>query len=89
MKFEHSSNREGADFEPENALCLLDRHGFEFLLFIEPVAAQEVGQVLREGRTRHDHVASGIDGLSLEVALQVREEADNRGSLLELGAVAS
>ncbi|ACO33938.1 hypothetical protein ACP_2004 [Acidobacterium capsulatum ATCC 51196] len=40
---------------------------------------------MREGAAGHDGVAAGLDGLGLEVALDVGEEADDRGSALELG----
>jgi hypothetical protein len=43
-----------------------------FELFVEAVAAQQVGQVLRESGAWHDHVAACFEGLDLEVALEVR-----------------
>jgi hypothetical protein len=53
-------------------------------LFVRAVAAQQVGQVLREGSARHHGVASRFHGLGLQVALQVREEADDGRALLQL-----
>jgi len=55
-----------------------------FFLF-HTVAAEEIGQVLREGGARHDRVATGFDGLGLEISLQMRQEADDGGVALELG----
>src|SRR6266702_2730053 len=51
---------------------------------MQAVAAQQVGQVLREGGARHDCVASSFDSLGLQIALQVREEADDRCALFQL-----
>ncbi len=56
-----------------------------FLFVVEAVAAEQVGQVLREGCARHHRVAAGLDCLGLQIALEVREEADDGGALLELG----
>ena len=50
------------------------------------VAAQDVGQVLRKCGTRHHHVAAGFLGLHLQIALNVRDEADDGCGLLELRA---
>ena len=50
----------------------------------DAVAAQQVGQVLGEGGAGHNSVASRLDGLDAQVVLQVGEEADDGGALLEL-----
>src|SRR5579859_7679179 len=47
------------------------------------VAAKQLRQVLREGRARHYRVASRLLRLKLEVALHVRDEAQDGSSLLE------
>ena len=54
-------------------------------LFFEAVATEEVGQVLREGGARHHGVAAYFHRLGLEIALDVGEEADDGGALLQLG----
>ena len=56
-----------------------------FFVFLEAVTAEEVGEVLGEGGAGHDGVASGLDGLEAQLVLQVGEEADDGGALLELG----
>ena len=38
-----------------------------------------------KGGAGHDHVAARFDGFGFEIALEMREEADDRGALLELG----
>src|SRR5581483_328621 len=48
------------------------------------VAPQQRRQILREGRTRHHHIAASFLRLHLQVALHVRDEADDVGSLLQL-----
>src|ERR1700721_1247752 len=53
------------------AVCL----GFYcFDLGVESVTAQQVWQVLGEGRTRHHHVTARFHGLRLQVTLQMREK---------------
>ena len=51
-----------------------------FFFLFEAVAPQEVGEVLREGGARHDGIAPGLDGLGLQVALDVAQEADDGGA---------
>ena len=46
-------------------------------VFRRAVAAEQLWQILRESRARDHHVGSGFHGLDLEVALHVREEADD------------
>jgi hypothetical protein len=48
-----------------------------FELGIESVTAQQVWQVLGEGRTRHHHVTARFHRLRLQVTLQMREKADH------------
>ena len=48
------------------------------------VAAQDLRQVLRKRRARHHHVASGFLRLHLQLALHVRDEANDVGRLLQL-----
>jgi hypothetical protein len=48
-----------------------------FDLCVESVAAQKVGQVLRESGARHHHVTAGLHGLRLQVTLQMREETNH------------
>ena len=55
-----------------------------FFLF-HAVATKEIGQVLREGSTRHHCVATRFDGFGLEVSLQMRKETDDRGVSLQFG----
>src|SRR5581483_11114472 len=47
------------------------------------VAAQQLRQVGTEGGARHDHVAASFLRLQLQVALHVRDEADDVGVLLQ------
>ena len=49
-----------------------------FFFFFHTVAAQKIRQALREGRARHHHVASRFNGLHLQVALEMVQEADDR-----------
>src|ERR1700719_1398220 len=51
------------------------------LVFRGAVAAQQLGQVLGEGGARQYHVASHFVRLLLQVALHVRQEADDRSLL--------
>ena len=60
---------------------LVEVHLF-FLL--DPVSAEEVGKILREGRAGHDGIAAGFDGLCLQVSLKVGEETDDGGAALQL-----
>src|SRR5579863_1562803 len=53
------------------------------LFFRRAVAAQQLGEVLRERGAGQDHIASHFVGLLLEVSLHVREEADDRSSLFQ------
>src|SRR5271169_450463 len=46
--------------------------------------AQQLRQVLRKRRTRQHHVASDFVRLLLQVSLHVRQEADDRRTLLQL-----
>ena len=48
------------------------------------MAAQQLRQILRERRARQYHVAAHFMRLLLQVTLHVREEADDRSSLLQL-----
>ena len=41
------------------------------------MAAQQLRQVLRKGRARQNHVASHFVSLLLQIALHMREEADD------------
>src|SRR5208283_5172795 len=54
------------------------------LVFRSAVAAQKLGQVLGEGGTRQNHVASHFVSFLLQIALHMREKSNDRGSLLEL-----
>jgi len=51
---------------------------------LHAVAAQQVGQILREGGARDYCIATCLDRFGLQLSLQVREEADDRGALLQL-----
>jgi len=53
-------------------------------LFGSAVAAEEGGQVLGEGGARHYAVAAGFLGLHLQVALHVRDKAEDRSSFFQL-----
>src|ERR1700739_2138200 len=63
----------------------LDRLALVFCFFDGAVAAQETGQVLREGGAWHHRIATGLYSLALQLALDVREQADDRSPALELG----
>src|ERR1700761_4507033 len=63
----------------------LDRLALVLCFFDGAVAAQKAGQILREGGPRHHSIATGFDCLALQLALDVREEADDRSPALELG----
>ena len=56
-----------------------------FFFFFHTIAAQKIRQALRKRRARHHHVASRFDGLHLQVALEMVEEADDRNGFLEFG----
>lgn len=49
------------------------------------MAKQQGGKALGKGAARHDGIATGIDGLDLEIALDVGEESNDGGAALELG----
>jgi len=72
------------DVGPVLALALLS--GFQGLnLCIESVPSQQIRQVLRKRRTRHHHIAACLNRFGLQISLQVREEADDRGAALQFG----
>ena len=48
------------------------------------MAAEYLGQVLRERRPRQHHITSHFVRLLLQIALDVRQEADDRRVLLQL-----
>src|SRR3984893_4219977 len=53
--------------------------------FFHAIAAKEVGQILREGCTRHDRVATRFNSLGLQISLKMGEETDDGGTALQLG----
>jgi hypothetical protein len=55
-------------------------------VFFFGVTAEQIGKILRERRPRHDRVTPSLLSLDLELALDMREEADDRDGLLQLGA---
>src|SRR5665213_185080 len=57
----------------------------DFVALFRAVAAQKVGQILGERRSRHHRVAARFDSLGLQVALQVRKKSDDRYRLFQLG----
>src|SRR5665213_843178 len=57
----------------------------DFVALFRAVAAQKVGQILGERRSRHHRVAARFDSLGLQVALQVRKKSHDRYRLLQLG----
>jgi hypothetical protein len=50
---------------------LLHRLRIVVFFFFHAIAAQQVGQALRKGGTRHHRVATGLRRFHLQVALQV------------------
>src|ERR1700733_3748322 len=59
--------------------------GFDWFQFcVQPVAAQQIGQVLGECGARHHHVTTGFHGLGFQVALQMGEETDHQTTALLL-----
>src|ERR1019366_818565 len=54
------------------------------LVFRRSVTPQQLRKILRERGTGQDHVAPHLVSLLLQIALHVRQESDDRGSLLEL-----
>src|SRR5271169_1316367 len=57
---------------------------FRLFVFVAGVAAQQLREVLGERRARQHHVASGFGGLHFQLALHVRDEANNVGFLFQL-----
>src|SRR6185437_9388172 len=66
------------------SLCL-DR--LELILwFVDgAIAAQQSRQVLGKGGARHYGIAARLNRLALQLALDMRQEADDRRAALELG----
>src|SRR5690348_53077 len=46
--------------------------------------AQKLRKVLGKGRARQHHIATRLGGFLLQIALHVRQEADDGGSLFQL-----
>src|SRR5215469_1617985 len=57
---------------------------FGQLFFLNRVATQQWRQILRKRRAWHHHIASRFQGLHLQLALHVRDKADDVGLLLQL-----
>ena len=57
-----------------------------FVLILCAVAAENVRQVLRKRGARHHHITAGFLGFHFQIALNVRDKADNRSALLVFGA---
>src|SRR5438552_11537 len=53
--------------------------------FWRAVAAQDLRQILREGRARHNRITTGLLRLQFQIALHVGDKSQYRGSLLEAG----
>src|SRR5262249_26136197 len=50
------------------------------------VAAEDAGQILGESRARHHYIAASLLSFDFQIALNMRDEADDRRRLLEPGA---
>src|SRR5215469_5522256 len=57
---------------------------FGQLFFLNRVATQQWRQILRKRRAWHHHIAACFQGLHLQLALHVRDKADDVGFLLQL-----